>query len=216
MELALYVLVLWSCLLLGNGHGDQGFSSKKLSEFENALHEALNKQRSDEEDNQRNVNRNQGLINTIVNHNNKLNMFDNKFNLVVNNFANSSHVKEVHERTNELERLVLGAPQPHKSWRELMLFAIVFLALLLGLIKITKRYAIPQWIKWLNTEITNRHHGLPTISGQVTGRMEGGSNQDPRHAFERHLAEQKEMLEHILHTVNTTSPHDRVPVRDRE
>ena len=216
MALALCVLVLCSCSLLGNGQMDHGSSSKKLSEFENALHEALNKQRSNEEDNQRNENRNQGLINTIVNHNNKLKMFENKYNLVVNNFANSSHVKEVHERTNELERLVLGAPQPHKSWREFMLLAIVFLALLLGLIKITKRYTIPRWLKWLNTEITNEHHGLSTISGQVTGRVEGGSNQDPRRAFERHLAEQKEMLEHIIQSVNTASPHDRMPARDRE
>ena len=91
---------------------DHGSSLKKLSEFENALHEALDKQRSNEEDNQLNENRNQGLINTILNHNNKLKMFENKFNLVVNNFANSSHVKEVHERTNELERLIIGAPQP--------------------------------------------------------------------------------------------------------
>jgi hypothetical protein len=217
MELAFFFMsVLWSCLFLAYGHGDQGFSSKKLSEFENALHEALNKQRSDEEDNQRNENRNQGLINTIVNHNNKLKMFENKFNLVVNNFANSSHVKEVHERTNELERLVLGAPQPHKSRRELLLLAIVLLAVLFGLIKITKRYVIPRWIKWLNTEITKRHRGLPTISGQVTGRVESGSNQDPRHTLERHLAEQKEMLEHIINTVNMASPHDRLPVRDRE
>jgi hypothetical protein len=142
MAFALYVLVLWSYTLSGNAQVDHGSSSTKIAEFENALHVALNKQRLVEEDNQRNENRNQGLINTIVNHNNKLKMFENKFNLVVNNFANSSHVKEVHERTNELERLVLGAPQPHKSWRELTLLAIVILVLLLGLIKITKRYAL--------------------------------------------------------------------------
>jgi hypothetical protein len=44
-----------------------------------------------------NENYNQGLINTIVNHNSKIKNIENKFNYVVNNFANSNHVEEMIE-----------------------------------------------------------------------------------------------------------------------
>jgi hypothetical protein len=95
--------MLFLCARASDEQVNQAPLSKQISEFGNALHVALNRQRSheEEEDKQRNENKNQGLITTIVNHNNKLKMFENKFNLVVNNFANSSHIKEVHERTKE-------------------------------------------------------------------------------------------------------------------
>lgn len=133
MAISFYWLVaILACLMSASALVNHGSPSKQISEFENALHEALNRQRSNEEDNQRNENRNQGLINTIVNHNNKLKVFENRFNMVVNNFANTSHVKEVHERTKELEKHVFCAPQPHKSWREFMLLMIAVSALLFG------------------------------------------------------------------------------------
>ena len=42
-----------------------------------------------------NKNRNQGLINTIIDHNKKMKVFKNKINCVVNNYVNSSRVKEI-------------------------------------------------------------------------------------------------------------------------
>jgi hypothetical protein len=61
------------------------------------------------------VNKNNGLISTLVNHKEKLKLVDNKINYIVNNFANSSHVKEIVEKTKEIEKHVFGAPLPHSS-----------------------------------------------------------------------------------------------------
>jgi len=40
-------------------------------------------------------NRNQGLINTDANHNNKIKSLGNKFNFIVNNYATLSHTESV-------------------------------------------------------------------------------------------------------------------------
>ncbi len=45
------------------------------------------------DDQLQNDNKNRGRTNTIVNLNNKIN-FENKYNFIVNNYANLSHVKE--------------------------------------------------------------------------------------------------------------------------
>jgi hypothetical protein len=60
-------------------------------------------------------NQNRGLINAIINHNNKIKDIENKFNLIVNNFANTSHIREVIDKTKELEKYVFDGPRPHQS-----------------------------------------------------------------------------------------------------
>ncbi len=37
----------------------------------------------------------QVYINTTINGNSKIKIFENKFNLTANNYANSSHIKEI-------------------------------------------------------------------------------------------------------------------------
>ncbi len=61
-----------------------------------------------DDDHLQNDKKNQGLINTIVNHNNKIKSIENKFNFIINNYANSSHVKEIIEREKEIEKHVMG------------------------------------------------------------------------------------------------------------
>jgi hypothetical protein len=63
----------------------------------------------------KNENTNQGLINTIINHNNKSKNVEHKVNFIVNNYANSSHVKEIVDKTRDLENHALGTPRPHTS-----------------------------------------------------------------------------------------------------
>ncbi len=100
-------------------------TSSSSSDVELAFQAALKAQRLREvgdnvnDDQLRNENRNQGLINTIVNCNRKIKHFENKINFFDNNYANSSHMKEIVEKTKELEQHIVGAPRPHRSWREL-------------------------------------------------------------------------------------------------
>lgn len=80
---------------------------------------------NEKDDNLHNENKNQGLVNTIVNHNKKIKSTKNKFNLIVNNFVNFSHVKEIEKQTKEIERHVFGPPRPHSSRREFVLIAVI-------------------------------------------------------------------------------------------
>jgi hypothetical protein len=114
-----------------------GSSAKDLSELEKALHLALNKHdrhggRFHHDDDQRFDSNNHGLINTIVNHNNKLKIIENKFNLMVDNFANASQLKEVAEKHQDLEKHIFGTPRPHKSWREAVLLTMLSILIVLG------------------------------------------------------------------------------------
>jgi len=100
-------------------------TSSSGSDVELAFQAALKAQRLREvgdnvnDDQLRNENRNQDLINTIVNHNRKTKHFENKINFIINNYTNSSYIKEIVEKTKELEQHFFGAPRPHRSWREL-------------------------------------------------------------------------------------------------
>lgn len=211
-----YLVMLFLCARASDAQVNQASLSKQISEFESALHLALNKQRphEEDEDKQRNENKNQGLINTIVNHNNQLKVFENKFNLVVNNLANSSHVKEVHERTKELEKHLFGAPQPHKSWRELLLLAITLGALGFVLLKLTQKYVAPCWTKWLNDSITNNPHRLATTISEQVSAEETRKNLDLKLLLEQHLANQKEQLEIIAQRMNGSTARGRLPALD--
>ncbi len=92
-------------------------------------------------------NQNKGLINTIVNHNNKIEDIENKFNLIVNNFANTSHIREVIDKTKELEKNVFDGPRLHQSWREFILIVIIIGVSLIISIKLEKKYLCPWLVK---------------------------------------------------------------------
>ena len=151
MVSALMFIVTGLSLQLGTVLADTGLSSKHLAELEHALHRELLKHDQHEEPSkdtaaQRNVNKNYGLINTIVNHNNKLKHIENKFNVMINNFANSSHVKEVVEKNKEIERHIFGAPQPLKSWREMLLCILLVGVLVFALYGVFRKY-VRGWIR---------------------------------------------------------------------
>ena len=113
---------------------------KQIEELEQELHRALlaanehqnnngiNKDTMEEPKSQKSDSKNFGLINTIVNHNNQL----KKINLIVTNFPEAKQVKESIEKAKELEKHLLGPPQPHRSWRELVLVILMALALVIG------------------------------------------------------------------------------------
>jgi hypothetical protein len=73
-------------------------TSDRYAALDHAVKTALELRKRREDSNNvkmdhlQNEQKNQGLIDTIVNHNNQLKNIDNKFNFIMNNFANSSHV----------------------------------------------------------------------------------------------------------------------------
>jgi hypothetical protein len=156
--------------LLGSAVTSQ--TPNHLAGLDRALQEALESQKgqetrnSEKEDLMRNENKNQGLVNTIVNHNNKLKVVENKINFIINNYANSSHVKEVMEKTKEVEKHVFGAPQPHSSWREFVLLLICILLILGAVIK-AKNYGMPCICRYIHHHPTVRSTGITSISGQL-------------------------------------------------
>jgi hypothetical protein len=121
-----------------------------------------------------NENKNQGLLNTIVNHNKKIKYFDNKINFIVNNFANASHVREYVEKTKEIEQHIFGGPRPHRSWREFLLFSIVIVAIIFILMKIGKKYLAPWLFKSVVGESNGIQNRVSTISGHVSRSGDNG------------------------------------------
>ena len=78
-------------------------TTKDLSELVKTLHLALNKHdrnggKYHRDDDQRLDNNNHDLVNTIVNHNNKLKTIENKFNVMVNNLVNASQLQDLVEK----------------------------------------------------------------------------------------------------------------------
>lgn len=136
-----------------------------------ALGEIPSKSQAANNENEDNtVNKNNGLINTIVNHNEKLKMVENKINYIVNNFANSSHIKEIVEKTKEIENHVFGAPRPHAAWREFVLVFVCVVAVLYVMHKAGTKLVLPYVWKLLSEK--TKEHGLQinTISGQVENK----------------------------------------------
>jgi hypothetical protein len=115
------------------------------------------------EDQLHSENKNQGLINTIVNHNDKIKNIENKFNLIVNNYANSSHVKEIVEKTKVLENHVFGAPRPHSSWREFLLTVIMIGALSGILIAVGKFLVGPWLVKYIRRKSNESQSRVTTV-----------------------------------------------------
>ena len=144
--------LVYYCLLVING------SALNLSALDDEFHHVLrsvgqNKENRNENNSQRNENKNQGLINTIINHNSKLEHIENKFNLMVNNFANSSHIKEIVGKTSELEKLIYGPPQPHRI-----------------LLKLAQKYACPWLITHLRRQFNQKNTKQFKINEQQTRR----------------------------------------------
>ncbi len=83
---------------------------------------------------------------------------------VINNFANSNHVKEMIERTKELESHIFGPPRPHSSWREFLLMTVIVGVLVGILIKIGKKYMFLGLIKYIQKRSKDKTPSVPSIS----------------------------------------------------
>lgn len=221
--IAMVILAVWllttnlNCCLGSNGINS---SPTHLSALDEALHRALSAQdKHNEVDNgketQRNENKNQGLINTIINHNNKLKHIENKFNLMINNFANSSHVKEVVEKNTELEKLILGAPQPHKSWRELALLSILIGILLVLLYKCTQHFLGPWLLARLQRQLVavNNERSGSDISKRNQKQTTLSYISEIKASLERNLSEHEQEIERIRKALqhNGSYTTDRSP-----
>jgi hypothetical protein len=148
------------------------------------------------------VNKNNGLINTIVNHNEKLKVVENKINYIVNNFANSSHVKEVAEKTKEIEKHVFGAPRPHASWREFVLVLICLVAILVAIHQSVKKLVLPYLLKSLSEKTQNKRKGLKSISEQVDENFGNTYNKD----FDFKWKELNSKMEQLASKINVKAP----------
>jgi hypothetical protein len=155
------------------------YSLSNHSDLDRAFDAALAAQRFRDvvgtgDDEQLNENKNQGFLNTIVNHNKKIKYFDNKINFIVNNFANASHVRELVEKTKEIEQHIFGGPRPHRSWREFLLMSIVMIAIIFILMKIGKKYLAPWLFKSVGGKSNGIQNGVSTISGHLSRSGDNG------------------------------------------
>lgn len=155
--------------------------------------------------------KNMGLINTIVNHNNQLKSIDNKFNFVINNFANSSHVKEIIERTNELEKHIVGAPRPHRSWREFVLVSVglgILVGVLIKVVKSIKKCCIPRLIEIMSGKPHERTMEIATVGKQVDYHNDKDSHLvlEVKNLMEQQIKQQNHQLDMLARKLNGTAP----------
>jgi hypothetical protein len=136
--------------------------------------------------------------------------------MIINNFANASHVKEVMDKTNVLEQRVLGAPKPHRSWRDLVL-VVILSSLSLGLLLfVLKRYVFPRFLKQLVSKVNAIDPSVQSISEQVSRDEKKVflSNNGTNITIQQLLQEQNEKVSALLNKLeqnpNTTA---LVPIR---
>jgi hypothetical protein len=210
----LLVILVWFFLLLIGSIYSNNNTSDHFAALDLAVGKALELQTRREDskdaksDNIQNEQKNQGLINTIVNHNNQLKNIDNKFNFIINNFANSSHVKEIIDRTNELEKHIVGAPRPHRSWREFLLFAVVLGALVVGVVSFGKKYCIPRIITYINKKSREHTLEIETLSKQIDHLNDKDLHSfvELKNLMEQHINKHNHQLDIISRKLNETSP----------
>lgn len=76
------------------------------------------------------------------------------------------------EKIKEIENHIYGSPQPHKSWRELLLLLIAGSALVIILVQMYKKLALPRVKRFISE---NRHGDSArtrSISEQVDKRQQ--------------------------------------------
>ena len=151
--------------------------------------------------------KNQGLINSIVNDNNRLKHIEQKFNFITNNFVNLNLVNELTEKTNDIEKRIFGALCPHSSWRDLLLsINIVGTAIFLS-IKVGRKCFLPWMIKKINDQHSDEGGGVKkqlktsTISDDSTLNNHWEQNEWMRHC----LVEQMKRIDHLINTLQSDS-----------
>ncbi len=189
-------------------------SDDQLSSIDQAARSAFDLQKRGEESNDikvdhlQNEQKNQGLINTLINHNNQLKNINNKFNFITNNFANSSHIKEIIEKTNDIEKHIVGAPQPHKSWREFLLVSIGLGVLVVGIIKVVRKFCLPWLSGYMNKQSREHSMEIATIGKQIDYHYDKPTFTllELKNFMEHQLNQQNHQLDIISRKLNESPP----------
>ena len=84
------------------------------------------------------------------------------------------------EKSNQLEKLIVGAPRPHESWRELVLFLIVVGATLFVVTKVGRKFLGPWLVNYIQDKSMINMKALPSISGNTgnSGKTGVGAHSD--------------------------------------
>ena len=85
----------------------------------------------------------------------------------MNDYANSCHIKEIAEKTKEIEKHIFGAPSPHRSWRHFLLVIIILGTIRGILIKLTMKFVVPWLVRYSSKKAVDSTPGLITVSEHV-------------------------------------------------
>ena len=152
------------------------------------------------QDKSMNEHKNQGLINTTVQHNDKIKNIENKVNLIVNNFANSSHVREAVEKPNRMEKHVYGAPVPHRSWRNLLLLVLRIGTLLVITIRLLRKHGA----KWLVSALSGKIQVQNATKGDqvfVINQEDKDEMREWQMSIEEQLKTQNRMMQKLANSL---------------
>jgi hypothetical protein len=203
--------VFWIAVVIGpSWSGDTPQAPDTHQELNLLVQKALRAQKyrnldkTEKDDQLMSENKNRGIINTIVNHNQKIHNIENKMNVIVNNFANSSHVKEIVEKTKELEKHIFGTPRPHSSWRDLLLVAILVLGVIGILIFLGNKIIGPGLIKYVQKRAADNTEKVATVSEYVpySGHNNTLSTGKLKVILEQQLDEQNKKLIDIMNKLD--------------
>ena len=146
-----------------------------------------------EEEPIRNENKNQGLINTIINQNNRLKHIENKFSFM------------------------FGAPQPHKSWREFTLLTLLIILFSLGIYKLAQKYIGPWLVQLILKHGRVERNGSIMLNERLTRKNDHVNTiSELKFTLEQQIREQAKEIESIHKVLerNTTTTVDRLPAHN--
>ena len=134
----------------------------------------------------------------------------------MNNYDNSSHIKEVVEKTKEIEKHVFGAPSPHRSWRDFILVIIILGAICGILIKLTMKFVVPRLVRHISKKTVDSTPGLITVSEHVPANYHNRSWQkdELKLNLEQQICDQSKKLNDLMHKLNMEQDRDKRPIRD--
>jgi hypothetical protein len=86
---------------------------------------------------------------------------------MINNYANSSHIKELSEKRKEIEKHIYGAPRPHISWRDFFVVVVLIIGVVGLGICAGKKIIGPGLIKYIGKRLVDDTTKIATISEHV-------------------------------------------------
>ena len=129
-------------------------------------------------------------------------------------------MKEIVEKTKEIKKHVYGSPRPHKSWRELLMLLIAGSAVILLVVKMYKKFALPR-VKHFIREI-DRSNSTRTrsISEQVEMRHQKNGNKNKLDnnimLTDSQLKDQVDQINSMMCTINDYMLKTKDPFRSEQ